>query len=56
MYLCLTFLLKALAKAEDQFKKIIEEYPKENCFCLAHYDWKGLPQAKQVGLMENFRV
>ncbi|XP_014111143.1 PREDICTED: E3 ubiquitin-protein ligase TTC3 isoform X1 [Pseudopodoces humilis] len=28
---------EALAKAEDQFKKIIEEYPEESCFCLAHY-------------------
>ncbi|XP_039243251.1 E3 ubiquitin-protein ligase TTC3 [Pipra filicauda] len=28
---------EALAKAEDQFKKIIEEYPEERCFCLAHY-------------------
>ncbi|XP_066170267.1 E3 ubiquitin-protein ligase TTC3 [Sylvia atricapilla] len=27
----------ALAKAEDQFKKIIDEYPEESCFCLAHY-------------------
>ncbi|RMC06130.1 hypothetical protein DUI87_15560 [Hirundo rustica rustica] len=28
---------EALAKAEDQFKKIIEDYPEESCFCLAHY-------------------
>ncbi|CAN8197029.1 unnamed protein product [Coccothraustes coccothraustes] len=28
---------EALAKAEDQFKKIIEKYPEERCFCLAHY-------------------
>ncbi|XP_064503163.1 E3 ubiquitin-protein ligase TTC3 isoform X4 [Pseudopipra pipra] len=28
---------EALAKAEDQFKKIIEEYREERCFCLAHY-------------------
>ncbi|XP_056366168.1 E3 ubiquitin-protein ligase TTC3 isoform X2 [Oenanthe melanoleuca] len=28
---------EALAKAEHQFKRIIEEYPEENCFCLAHY-------------------
>ncbi|KAJ7398929.1 hypothetical protein BTVI_120287 [Pitangus sulphuratus] len=28
---------EALAKAEEQFKKIIEEYPEERCFCLAHY-------------------
>ncbi|XP_041255943.1 E3 ubiquitin-protein ligase TTC3 isoform X1 [Onychostruthus taczanowskii] len=28
---------EALAKAEHQFKKIIEDYPEESCFCLAHY-------------------
>uniref|UniRef100_A0A8U8AZF7 E3 ubiquitin-protein ligase TTC3/DZIP3 domain-containing protein n=1 Tax=Geospiza parvula TaxID=87175 RepID=A0A8U8AZF7_GEOPR len=28
---------EALAKAEVQFKKIIEQYPEESCFCLAHY-------------------
>uniref|UniRef100_A0A8C9N9B4 RING-type E3 ubiquitin transferase n=1 Tax=Serinus canaria TaxID=9135 RepID=A0A8C9N9B4_SERCA len=28
---------EALAKAEDQFKKIMEKYPEESCFCLAHY-------------------
>ncbi|XP_071423208.1 E3 ubiquitin-protein ligase TTC3 isoform X2 [Pithys albifrons albifrons] len=28
---------EALARAEDQFKKIIEDYPEERCFCLAHY-------------------
>ncbi|XP_063249276.1 E3 ubiquitin-protein ligase TTC3 isoform X5 [Prinia subflava] len=28
---------EALAKAELQFKKIMEEYPEESCFCLAHY-------------------
>ncbi|XP_054484400.2 E3 ubiquitin-protein ligase TTC3 isoform X3 [Agelaius phoeniceus] len=28
---------EALAKAEVQFKKIIEDYPEESCFCLAHY-------------------
>lgn len=37
MDLCLLFLLKALAKAEDQFKRIMSEYPEESCFCLAHY-------------------
>lgn len=37
MDLCLPFLLKALAKAEDQFKRIMAEYPEESCFCLAHY-------------------
>ncbi|XP_072792022.1 E3 ubiquitin-protein ligase TTC3 isoform X4 [Taeniopygia guttata] len=28
---------EALARAEVQFKKIIEDYPEESCFCLAHY-------------------
>ncbi|KAM7066771.1 E3 ubiquitin-protein ligase TTC3 isoform 1-T1 [Acridotheres tristis] len=28
---------EALTKAEHQFKRIIEEYPEESCFCLAHY-------------------
>ncbi|XP_032907978.1 E3 ubiquitin-protein ligase TTC3 isoform X2 [Catharus ustulatus] len=28
---------EALAKAEHQFKKIIEDYPEEMCFSLAHY-------------------
>ncbi|XP_037992049.1 E3 ubiquitin-protein ligase TTC3 [Motacilla alba alba] len=28
---------EALTKAESQFKKIMEEYPEESCFCLAHY-------------------
>ncbi|XP_053792533.1 E3 ubiquitin-protein ligase TTC3 isoform X2 [Vidua chalybeata] len=28
---------EALARAEHQFKKIMEEYPEESCFCLAHY-------------------
>ncbi|KAM3677909.1 E3 ubiquitin-protein ligase TTC3 isoform 1-T1 [Ammospiza maritima maritima] len=28
---------EALAKAEVQFKKIMEKYPEESCFCLAHY-------------------
>ncbi|RLW07523.1 hypothetical protein DV515_00003487, partial [Chloebia gouldiae] len=27
----------ALARAEVQFKKIIEDYPEESCSCLAHY-------------------
>lgn len=36
-YFCLTFILKALAKAEDQFKKIIEQYQEERFGCLAYY-------------------
>ncbi|KAM4788965.1 E3 ubiquitin-protein ligase TTC3 isoform 1-T1 [Cyanocitta cristata] len=28
---------EALANAEVQFKKILEDYPEESCFCLAHY-------------------
>ncbi|XP_064262599.1 E3 ubiquitin-protein ligase TTC3 isoform X4 [Passer domesticus] len=28
---------EALAKAERQFRKIMEQYPEESCFCLAHY-------------------
>ncbi|OWK56560.1 E3 ubiquitin-protein ligase TTC3 [Lonchura striata] len=28
---------EALARAEVQFKKIIEDYPEENCFCLSFY-------------------
>lgn len=34
---CLNFILKALTKAEDQFKKIIEQYQEERFGCLAYY-------------------
>lgn len=32
-----TFILKALSKAEDQYKKILEQYQEERFGCLAYY-------------------